>query len=153
MRLKFKMILLITSLIVFSICVFKFWKPEMGIIIDRTGFTKNNVNVIIDNAISRKDLYIYWHSETDDPKEFNQLLIYHFSKMQEIPSSYGKNFISIKYKNIVYNKIGLFKYQASSKHNYNISLKIENDNLIIDWYINNWYDPDIIQGSDTIKIE
>lgn len=145
--------------IVISIVVF-LWigKMNIGLIIDRLGMTKNSFHIDIDKKLSSKDLSIYWIGESDyyikeDEEKLNRILIYHQKFQSDILDSYGKNRFLIKYKDINYKKIGILKLHPYAKHNYKIRIILEDDNMIINWSIKNWYDPNVVLGTDTIRLE
>ena len=48
--------------------------------------------------------------------------------------------------------MGIYKLESFSKHNYHISIKLVNETVIINWRIDNWYETEIMQGSDTIAL-
>jgi hypothetical protein len=130
---------------------------NIGLIIDRLGMTKNSFQVDVDKSISSKDLYIYWFGEPnyhtkENADELNRILVYHRDFQSDIVDSYGKNKFLIKYKETYYKGVGFFKLHTYSKHNYKVNLKLEDENLIIDWSIKNWYDSDKYQGLDTVKV-
>jgi hypothetical protein len=134
--------------------IFRIGKMNVGLFIDKLGLTKNSFQFIVDDKISYEDLFIYWFGETDYTKgeEFNKILIYHRKFQSDILDSYGKNVFLIKYKDTDCKRVGILKLHAYSKHNYKIDLKLDGENLIIDWSIKNWYETDIYQGSDTVRI-
>jgi hypothetical protein len=159
MKKKNKYFLTIVLFIITFVIIFFLWigKMNIGLLIDRLGITKNSFQIDVDKSISSKDLFIYWFGEPDyytkeNEDELNRILIYHQTFQSDIVDSYGKNRFLIKYKDIYYMGVNILKLQAYSKHNYKINLKLEADNLIIDWSIKNWYDSDISQGLDTIKV-
>jgi hypothetical protein len=130
---------------------------NIGLFIDRLGMTKNSFQIDVDKSISPNDLYIYWFGEPDyytkeNEDELNRILVYHRKFQSDIVDSYGENRFLIKYKDTYYKGTSIFKLQAYSKHKYKINLKLEEENLIIDWSIKNWYDSDIYQGLDTVKV-
>ena len=146
-------VVMFTLLLIFGI-----GKVNIGLFLDKLGLTKNTFYINIDKDISSKDLYIYWFGEPDyyikeDENKLNRILIYHQKIQSDILDSYGKNWFLVKYKNISYRKIGVFKTHAYSKYNYKIDLRLDEDNLIIDWRIKNWYNTEIYQGMDTISID
>ena len=128
-------------------------KFNVGLIIDKIGLTHNKFDIIIDKKIPPKDLYIYWLGEHGSgiKEECSKLQIHHLGDKMDIPDLYGKNAFVIKYKDKLYNKMGIYKFHGFSKYHYKIDLKLEGDNLIIDWSISNWYDPKVWQGCDTIR--
>jgi len=150
-------IILITIIFIFLLVILV-GKMNIGLFFDKIGLTKNTFEISVDQDVYSKDLYIYWFGEPDyyikeDYEKLNRLLVYHRKMQSDILDSYGKNWFLIKYKNISYDKIGILKLHAYSKHNYKIDLKLSEDNLIVTWNIKNWYDSEIYQGRDTIKIE
>lgn len=150
---EFKVRLFLFPVLTIFLCVFFIKeKKNIGLFIDKTGLTKNTFNINIDNNLSHKDLFIYWLGETEYHEDINKVLIYHHKLQSDIPETYGKNRFLLKYKKIRFSKIGILKLNPYAKHKYTISLKLHNNNLIIDWNIRNWYDPDIFSGNDTIKI-
>jgi hypothetical protein len=150
------LLLILFCLVIFifiSISYFYFFhKRELGLVIDKMGMRSNTYKIAIDDEIQR-DTYIYWLGEVPFHAKKNQLLIYHRTLQADILPSYGKNWILIQVRNISYTKMGIFKYESYSKHNYLIDIKLENESLIINWKISNWYDLDIYQGIDTIKLK
>ncbi len=140
----------VSILLVVSLSFLLFGKQGVGRIIDRIGITKDSYVIQVDDKI-KKDIFIYWLGESGIRDEHNRELIYHMSLTSKIPSSYGKNILEIKYKNICYNKIGIWKTYAYAKYNYLIKISTIDNNLQIEWSIKNWYDSEIMQGFDTIK--
>jgi len=127
-------------------------KKGIGLIIDKVNLSKDTYDIQIDKDI-RNDVFIYWFGETVDKGEKNRMLIYHKTFQAKIPSSYGANWIEIRYKDIIYNKIGIWKIYAYSKYNYCIDVSKDNNNLLVQWKIVSWYDSkDSSIGKDTIKI-
>jgi hypothetical protein len=159
MKKKNKYFLYIIPFFITFVIMFFLWlgKINIGLFIDRLGITKNSFLIDVDKSISSKDLFIYWFGEPDyytkeNEDELNRILIYHRKFQSDIIDSYGGNRFLIKYKDTYHKRMGIFKSQAYSKHNYKINMKLEDEKLIIDWSIKNWYDSDIYQGLDTVKI-
>lgn len=138
-----------------TICVISFVeRMNVGLLVDKLNLTHNTIHVEFDENISLKDLYIYWLSEGEysDESLENRLLIFHKKKQCDIPDTYGKNRFLIKYKNILYYKAGILKKYAYSKYHYNFNFRLEDNIFIVDWKIQNWYDPYIYQGIDSLEI-
>jgi len=126
-------------------------KKQAGRLIDKINLSNNSYDIQIDDRLIN-DIYIYWLGE-NSTREHNKMLIYHRSLQSEIPPSYGANKLLIKHKGEIYDKIGVWKEYAYSKYVYSIKINKVDSFLVIDWKIKNWYDPDIMQGNDTIKIK
>ena len=127
-------------------------KKGIGLIIDKINLSKDTYNIQIDKDI-RKDVFIYWFGETVIEGEKNKMLIFYKTFQAKIPPSYGANWIEIRYKDAICNKICIWKINSYSKYKYNINVNKENDNLLIQWKIDSWYDlEDFSIGGDTIRI-
>ena len=128
-----------------------FGKQGVGMIIDKIGITNDVYKINIAPDI-RNDVFIYWLGEFEIAKRDNdKILIFHNDLITRIPPNYGKNIIAIKYKNIYFDKVGIWKTLPYAKYKYNIKIYKVEDNLIINWHINNWYDEGL-SGNDTINI-
>jgi len=147
---KYKKIFIAIAILLLIIIVFFgfTYKEQTGRLIDKTNLTNDSYVFKIDTELLN-DIYIYWLGE-DGMGDYNKMLIYNKSLLATIPPSYGANRILIKYDNIEFNKIGIWKKFAYSKHNYFIELNRIDSFLIIDWKISNWYEKNIMQGSDTL---
>jgi len=154
MKKKIALFIIICISLFFIYLVTVLGKKNIGLCVDRLGLTKNSFQLKIDKNVSCKDLYIYWLGETEYTKgeEFNKILIYHQKFQSGILDSYGKNEFLIKYKSVNYKKMGILKLHPYAKHNYNVGIKLDADNLIINWSIENWYEHNIWQGNDTIRL-
>ena len=126
----------------------KQFKIFLGTGIDILGFTKNTFQINIDPKLSSNDIYLYWMSPTEygSENEMNKLLVYHRNFQIDIPDSYGKNIIVLKYKDLTSNRMGIFKKHACSKYHYKFDIKLDNNDIIINWSIKNWYDTDSLEG-------
>ncbi|MDR1091341.1 MAG: hypothetical protein LBL79_09720 [Prevotella sp.] len=152
---KYKIIFLIIGVIMFFIVLsilFVVGKNGVGRLVDKLGITNDRYEIFIDKKFTF-DTYIYWHGETVNGTNDNRMLFYHLSKVSDMPPLYGYNGFEVKYKTITYDKIKIWKMFPYSKYNYFINIKSIGENMVIEWRIHNWYDPDIVQGSDTIKTE
>jgi len=133
------------------ICFLLLGKKQIGRLLDKTNLTNDSYIVQIDDKLI-DDIYVYWLGE-NSTREYDKMLIYHRSLQSEIPPSYGANKLVIMYKGNIYDKIGVWKEYAYSRYTYYININKVNNILIIDWKIKNWYDPNIMKGSDSIIIE
>ena len=71
----------------------------------------------------------------------NIQLIYENGKtLHMIPDRYGKNGLMINYCGIIINEIGLYKNREWYKHNYELEIKDKDQQLIINWKIENIYE-------------
>ncbi|MCM1722954.1 hypothetical protein [Bacteroides ovatus] len=132
--------------------MYNYQKRTLGLIFDKVGITKNTFEVEIDNELKRHT-FIYWYGETPHPAKRNRQLIFYRFLQSDIPPSHGKNWIKIQiFEDIIYNHMGIYKLESFSKHNYHISIKLVNETVIINWRIDNWYETEIMQGSDTIAL-
>ncbi len=149
-----KIILLIIGIIILGIISLYMigGKEVIGQIMDKSGMTSNKYEITVDKEFLY-DTFIYWYGETVKGPKDNRLLFYHRNEIMEIPSFYGVNGFEIKYKTITYDRIKFFKTFPYSKYNYIIKIKFVDGDMVVEWKIYNWYDPDVLQGSDTIKIE
>lgn len=140
------------ALLFFVLLFFISGKKGIGQIIDKIGFTQDLYEINISKDLIM-DVYIYWYGETTNGPKDNKMLIYYRSQQSKIPPSYGINTLEIRYKDICYDKISIWKTHAYVKYNYNIKIsKIQKNKLLITWHISNWYDPEIYQGRDTIRL-
>lgn len=151
-RICMTLLSIIVGLVIFSIIFTR--KEKIGLFFDKLGVFHNSFLIEVDKSISTNDLYIYWFGETDytNDREYNKILVYHRNFQSDILDSYGKNRFVLVYKEITYEKIGIFKTHPYSKYNYNIKIKEEKNNIIINWNIENWYEQGLT-GSDTILVE
>lgn len=131
--------------------MYNFQKNLLGRICDKAGITKNTFEVEIDKKIENYT-FIYWYGETPYPAKKNRLLIFHRFPQSDIPASQGKNWIRIQIGDFIYDNIGIYKPESFSKHNYRINVKLVDDKFVVDWCISNWYEPEIIQGIDTVVL-
>ena len=101
------------------------------------------------NAENCKNITIFWIGEkghlTNEDKFHNNyydtLLIYENGKtLHMIPDRYGKNGLMINYCGIIINEIGLYKNREWYKHNYELEIKDKDQQLIINWKIENIYE-------------
>lgn len=129
-----------------------FQKEELGLMCDKLGFTSNTYDIRIEKELENYT-FIYWLGETPHPAPKNRLLIFYRFPQIDIPSSQGKNWLKIQIGEMIYDRIGIYKTEGYSKHDYHINVKVRNDNLIINWRINNWYNSDIVQGVDTVTLK
>ena len=155
MKKKIALLIIVCISLIFIFSVIILGKENVGLCIDKLGLTKNSFRFNVDKNISCKDLYIYWFGETEYTKgeELNKILVYHQKFQSDILDSYGKNEFLIKYKDINYKKMGILKLHPYAKHNYKVEIKLEDDNLIVGWCIENWYESDKHQSVDTINIK
>ena len=115
-------------------------KEYVGLVIDKIGITQNSYNIRVDKKL-KPYIHIYWLGD-NGTKNADNLLLYNGTIYQKIPENYyGKNKIVIKTKSdsILYDKIGILKLNAFSKHNYLINLSQKDSLIIIEWNIDNWY--------------
>lgn len=138
-------------------CFFeKSHRNEIGIAIDKLGITQNQIKfVTIPEDIKYSNaINIYWKGETAIDSVQNSILLYHRGiKQADMPSAYGKNRLIIQIGDICLDRIGIFKKEAFSKHNYDIKMFLEKDTLFISWNIGNWYNSNIIEGSESIPFD
>lgn len=149
------LLILVLFVLILSITIFSFLgKVKVGLFIDKMNLTHNSFIINVDKSVIQSDLYLYWLGETEytDEKVKNKILIYHHKIQSDIPDSYGKNWLLIKYKDKVYNKAGILKLYPYAKHDYKFDIRMQDENFIINWKISNWYTPDIYQGTDTLKL-
>ena len=106
---------------------------------DKIGITQNTYDIHIDEDL-RPYIYIYWTGD-NGVNDSDKILLYHRSYFQEIPNYYGKNkfLIQTESDSVLYNRIGILKLHAYSKHNYKIDLNLSDTLLILSWSIDNWY--------------
>ena len=114
-------------------------KEYIGLVMDKIGITQNTYDIHIDEDL-RPYIYIYWTGD-NGVNDSDKILLYHRSYFQEIPNYYGKNkfLIQTESDSVLYNRIGILKLHAYSKHNYKIDLNLSDTLLILSWSIDNWY--------------
>lgn len=154
MKKEYKIILL-TAVFIILLMIALFLtigKYGIGQIIDKWGITHDVYEVKVDKEFW-KHTYIYWYGGSNNVPKDNRMLFYYLSKQADIPPFYGDNGFEIKYKETTYDKIRFWKMFSYSKYNYYINIKPFNNNMIVEWHISNWYDPEIYQGRDTIKLD
>lgn len=144
-------VVVLTVITLFIGYMYHFQKKELGLICDAIGITKNTFEFDIDKKIKNYTI-IYWYGETSHPAKKNRIVIFNRFLQSDIPSSQGKNWLKIQIGELIYDRIGIYKPESWSKHNYHVSVKLVNEKLIINWCISNWYDTKIEQGKDTIII-
>lgn len=150
-----KLIIFVVLAIVLAIVVaflgymYSFHKRELGLICDKIGITENTFEIAIDEEIENY-IFIYWYGETPNPAKKNRILFFYRFLQSDIPSSQGKNLIEIQFGDFIYNRIGVYKQEGYSKHNYSINIKSIDEGLAISWCISNWYDTEVLQGKDTL---
>lgn len=133
--------------------IYHFHRKEAGFIMDKLGATRNHFNIHVDEEI-KPFIYIYWTSETVKPARENSLLVYHrhFRPERTDFPVYGKNWFPVAFNDrIIHSRIGLFRYSPMN-HTYDIDISKKDSLLIIRWNIHNRYDPEIIQGCDTVTL-
>lgn len=129
-----------------------FQREIVGRFFDKINVTSDSYEILVDENL-QNDLYIYWYGEAGFNNEYNRILIYHKDLLQKNLPSYGPNKFLIKYKDLCHNSIGIWKTIPYATHNYKIKISKRNNDMIISWNIQNWYDPDIITGQDTVRIQ
>lgn len=140
--------LILTS--VSTVYIYTFHKQTIGMIGDKIGITHNTFDFIIPERLLQY-AQIFWVGDYEEGLEPNRMLLYYRFPQNDIPDFYGKNRIEIRIGKMIYDRIGVLKLCYFAKYDYKIHLKEDNNNLIINWEISNWYEPDIWQGTDTIK--
>lgn len=152
-----KRILIIIAVIISAYILYQWGnscpgKIYIGLAMDKMGITENTLNIHIDDKL-KPHISIYWNGDNGTPIPDRILLYYRGVSQEAIPANYyGKNLLIIKTKSdsTLYNRIGLLKTFAYSKHNYKIDMRLKNDSLlIINWSIDNWYS-DKTQMTDTL---
>jgi hypothetical protein len=150
--LKTTFIVLLLIIEIFLFFSFLFGKQGFGRVIDKIGISDNSFDIQIDKEL-QKDLFIYWFGETEFTNDSikNKLLIYHRNLQADIIDSYGPNRFLIQYKELSFDKIGVWKTYAYAKHKYFIKIRKEQKKLIFEWKISNWYEM-VINGNDTVEL-
>lgn len=144
---KGKLILLIIStlFIVFLLyfIIINAMRPENDDIIriatERTNIIKNRLEVYTSSEINPDSLFIYFIKESNRMRIPNDtLLVYNANKEYiKIPDQYGKSHFVLKYGDVIYDRMGLWKFKAWYKHDYKIQISKLDTTLVIAWEIKN----------------
>ena len=132
----------------FSFSYFKNFEPKR--ILDRLNINRNDLNIEVKNA-NKDSLKLYFNMTGNTLQEVDTILIYDGKLRHEIPDLYGKNKFELKYRNLVYRGMGLWKKKEWYKHTYNLYIEEKDSLLIIDWSINNAYEN--YKSKDTLIIK
>ena len=143
--------IVITIIILFISAAFLIGNKQMELIRfpERISLVKNDLYVVIDQAIDKNDLKIYWIGEADRSGEYDTLLVYDNGIIAPIPDRYGKSYLQLIYQGVAYNKIGVLKLKKWYKHDYNIRIIPSGENILIEWSVENLYES--YNGIDILK--
>ena len=160
---KKRNILLILGVVILSFVIFMIRNWTMIIeheplrIFERMSIVKNKLIIETSPNIDKKKLSLSFIKQPDDLRYpvYDTIPLYVGGNIiNQIPDEYGKNRFILKYNNnVIYKKIGLWKFKAWYKHDYNIHLYAIDSTVIIKWEIQNmWGTDEMYSGQDTIRI-
>lgn len=122
---------------------------EVSRIPERFHWRSNEALVDVQNC---DDLAVFWVAYRVDPQVPDTVELYSNGRSSaEIEDAYGKNYFLVKKKgNIVYDKIGIYKFKSWYKHDYIIHIKCDTSKMSIQWTIKNAYES--FEQTDTVWI-
>ena len=143
--------ILIIILMIRNWTMIKYYEPLR--IFEKISLVKNKLIFESTSDIDIDSLGLYFVKQPKNLRHpiYDTIILYNGGKIiNTIPSEYGKNYFILKYKNVMYNKIGIWKKKAWYKHNYHIQVYIIDSKLVVNWDISNKYET--TSGLDTISL-